>query len=91
MHTPRNLEYVLHNVTILAGLRHKLTFEMLRWTSAVRSLQGGMDDDRLRRRLGLSHMAWRRPCPSSSNWPKAHFCGPVHFSGHAHYEWARPL
>ena len=61
--TPRNLEYVLHNVTALAGLRHKVTFEMLRWTSAVRSFQDGMAEDRLRRRLGLSQMAWRQTLP----------------------------
>jgi integrase/recombinase XerD len=61
--TGRNLEYMLHALSTLAGLHTKLTFEMLRWTSAVNSYQSGMDPDRLRRRLGLSPIAWR------STWP----------------------
>lgn len=57
--TARNLEYVLHNLTLVAGLPEPLTFEMLRWTSALRSYRSGMDAERLRKRLGLSHIAWR--------------------------------
>lgn len=57
--TPRNLEYVLHNLTAVAGLMEPLTFEMLRWTSATRCYRAGMDPERLRKRLGLSRISWR--------------------------------
>jgi integrase/recombinase XerD len=56
--TARNLEYVLHKVSKLAGLRRNITFEMLRWTCAARDYRNGMDEDHLRRRLGLSEIAW---------------------------------
>jgi integrase/recombinase XerD len=61
--TPRNLEYVLHSVSTLAHVPHKLTFEMLRWTSAVTSFKAGMDKERLRKRLGLSQISWRETLP----------------------------
>jgi site-specific recombinase XerD len=61
--TPRNLEYVLHNISAVAGLRHPLTFEALRWTSAVHSFREGMDEERLRKRLGLSRISWRETLP----------------------------
>jgi len=57
--TGRNLEYVLHGISDLAGLETRLTFDMLRWTSATRALREGMDPERLRRKLGLSRIAWR--------------------------------
>ncbi len=56
--TARNLEYVLHKVSNLANLRRNITFEMLRWTCAARNYREGMDDERLRKRLGLSEVAW---------------------------------
>ncbi|MBC7238026.1 MAG: site-specific integrase [Chloroflexi bacterium] len=61
--TGRNLEYVLHNISDLARLGTRVTFEMLRWTSAVRSYKAGMDAERLRRRLGLSQIAWHGTWP----------------------------
>jgi site-specific recombinase XerD len=57
--TGRNLEYMLHSLSELARLNTKLTFEMLRWTSAVRAYKEGMDPERLRRRLGLARITWR--------------------------------
>jgi site-specific recombinase XerD len=57
--TARNLEYVLTDVAKQAGLPDGLSFEMLRWTCAVRDYKAGMDLDRLRRKLGLSQMSWR--------------------------------
>ena len=62
--TGRNLEYLLHTIATVAGLSFALTFEMLRWTSASRSLKAGMDADRLRRRLGLSRIAWQATWPT---------------------------
>ncbi len=61
--TARNLEYVLTNVARAAGLPHGLSFEMLRWTCAVRDHQARMDPDHLRRKLGLSQMSWRETRP----------------------------
>lgn len=57
--TPRNLEYVLTDVSELAGLPNQVSFEMLRWTSAQRDFRDGMDHDHLRKKLGLSKITWR--------------------------------
>jgi site-specific recombinase XerD len=61
--TARNLEYVLTNVAKQAYLPEGLSFEMLRWTCAVRDYQARMDPDRLRRKLGLSQMSWKETEP----------------------------
>lgn len=61
--TARNLEYMLHNLSTVVGLNHHLTFDELRWTSAVNHYRQGMGPDRLRRRLGLSKIAWREALP----------------------------
>jgi site-specific recombinase XerD len=61
--TARNLEYVLTNVAKVAGLAEGLSFEMLRWTCALRDHQARMDPDRLRRKLGLSQMSWKETEP----------------------------
>ncbi len=55
----RNLEYILAEVGQRAGLSKPLSFETLRWTAAVRDKRGGMPDETLRRKLGLSHITWR--------------------------------
>jgi len=57
--TPRNLEYVLADVSELAGLPDQVSFEMLRWTCAVRDFRDGMDHSHLRKKLGLSKITWR--------------------------------
>jgi site-specific recombinase XerD len=56
--TARNLEYVLRDTAQVAGLKDGVSFEMLRWTSAVRDFRSGMDPDRLRKKLGLSKISW---------------------------------
>jgi len=61
--TARNLEYVLTGVAKLAGLPDGLSFEMLRWTCAVRDYQARMEPNRLRRKLGLSQMSWLETLP----------------------------
>jgi integrase/recombinase XerD len=61
--TARNLEYVLSNVAKQAGLADGLSFEMLRWTCAVRDHRARMDRDHLRRKMGLSRMSWRETEP----------------------------
>ena len=57
--TARNLEYVLTDVGQQANLANGLSFEMLRMTCAVRDFKGGMDEETLRRKLGLSRIAWK--------------------------------
>ena len=61
--TARNLEYVLTHVARQAGLPDSLSFEMLRWTCAVRDYRARMDPERLRRKLGLSQMSWKETEP----------------------------
>ncbi len=57
--TARNLEYVLADVAQMADLPHGLSFEMLRWTSAVRDYKAKMSADRQRQKMGLSKASWR--------------------------------
>ena len=55
--TARNLEYVLRDASALAGLK-PVSFEMLRWTCAVRDYRNGMSAEHLRHKLGLSRITW---------------------------------
>ncbi len=57
--TPRNLEYVLADVSELAEMTDQVSFEMLRWTSALRDYRDGMDHEHLRKKMGLSKITWR--------------------------------
>ncbi len=56
--TARNLEYVLDNAATLAGIEN-ISFEMLRWTCAVRDYKAGTPSDKLRQKLGLSKISWQ--------------------------------
>ena len=55
----RNLEYVLSGVANQAEVSSGLSFEMLRWTCAVRDYKAGMSADKLRQKLGISKITWR--------------------------------
>ncbi len=57
--TPRNLEYVLEDVGQGGGLPMKISFEIMRWTSAVRDFRAGVEGDAIRDRLGLSEASWQ--------------------------------
>ncbi len=58
--TARNLEYILRDVGDEAGLeRGLLSFENLRWVSALRDLRSGVEPDDIRQKLGLSKVTWR--------------------------------
>ncbi|MBL8163771.1 MAG: site-specific integrase [Anaerolineae bacterium] len=57
--TARNLEYILTDVGEIAGIPTKLSFEMLRWTCAVRDIRAGLDEDFVRDKLGLSPVSWQ--------------------------------
>jgi integrase/recombinase XerD len=56
--TSRNLEYILTDLGKGAGVEAKISFEMLRWTCAVRDYVGGTDEERIREKLGLSDTSW---------------------------------
>jgi site-specific recombinase XerD len=58
--TARNLEYILSDVAEQTGLdKGLLSFENLRWASALRDYRGGVEPDHVRQRLGLSKVTWR--------------------------------
>jgi integrase/recombinase XerD len=58
--TARNLEYILSDIAEQAGIGQGISFEMLRWTSAVRDYRSGMKSKELRQKLGLSKVTWRQ-------------------------------
>lgn len=59
--TARNLEYVLHDIAIAGGIEPKglISFENLRWVSALRDMKAGVELDDIRQKLGLSKVSWR--------------------------------
>jgi len=57
--SPRRLEYLLEDIGEAAGLEKHLSFDMCRWTSALRDYQAGMDKDKIRQKLGISKIQWR--------------------------------
>ena len=58
--TARNLEYILRDVGDDAGLaRGLLSFENLRWFSALIDYKTGVEPDDIRQKLGLSKITWR--------------------------------
>jgi len=54
----RNLEYILRDAAEQAGNPGGISFEILRWTSAVRDYRAGLPLDTLRQKLGLSLVTW---------------------------------
>lgn len=56
--TTRNLEYILTEVGERAEVPFKLSFEVMRWTSAVRDYLNDTDDEIIREKLGLSKTSW---------------------------------
>ncbi|SRR5581483_1436883 len=57
--SPRRLEYLLEDIGEEAGLDKHLSFDMCRWTCALRDFQSGMDPDKLRQKMGVSKIQWR--------------------------------
>ncbi|MBN1934945.1 MAG: site-specific integrase [Anaerolineae bacterium] len=57
--TARNLEYVLTDVAEQAGVKKGVSFEMLRWTAIVRDYVNGVEETRLRQKLGISPITWQ--------------------------------
>jgi integrase/recombinase XerD len=56
--TARNLEYILTEIGEGAEIPFKLSFEVLRWTCAVRDHRLGMEERAIREKLGLSEPSW---------------------------------
>lgn len=57
--SPRRLEYLLEDISNEAGLEKHISFDMCRWTCALRDYQSGMEPDRIRQKLGISKIQWR--------------------------------
>jgi len=57
--SPRRLEYLLEDISEEAGLEKHLSFDMCRWTSALRDYQNGIEPDKIRQKLGVSKIQWR--------------------------------
>jgi len=56
--TDRNLNYILGRAVKAAGIKKRVTLQLLRDTFAVRQLKAGATPDALREKLGLSDEAW---------------------------------
>src|SRR6266513_3254608 len=56
--TDRNLNYILARSVKAAGIKKRVTLQLLRDTFAVRQLKAGVTPDALREKLGLSEEAW---------------------------------
>jgi integrase/recombinase XerD len=56
--TARNLEYVLEDLGDGAGIEPKISFEMMRWTCAVRDYLAAIDPEAIREKMGLSKISW---------------------------------
>jgi integrase/recombinase XerD len=57
--SPRRLEYLLEDIGTEASLNKHLSFDMCRWTCALRDYQSGMEADAIRQKLGVSKIQWR--------------------------------
>ena len=55
----RRLEYLLEAIGGEAGLTKHLSFDMCRWTCALRDYQSGIEPDKIRQKLGVSKIQWR--------------------------------
>lgn len=55
----RRLEYLLEDVTNAAKMDKHISFDMLRWTSALNDFSNGIAQDTIRQKLGVSKIQWR--------------------------------
>jgi integrase/recombinase XerD len=55
----RRLEYLLEDIGKEAGLDKQLSFEMCRWSSALEDWEAGVDQNKIRQKLGISKIQWR--------------------------------
>lgn len=57
--SPRRLEYLLEDLSDGAGLDKHLSFDMCRWTCALTDWNAGIDQNKIRQKLGISKVQWR--------------------------------
>lgn len=57
--TSRRLEYILEDITEAGGFENRISFDMLRWTSALMDLLDGVEPDKIRQKLGVSKIQFR--------------------------------
>ena len=57
--SPRRLEYLLEEIGGLAGLTKHLSFDMCRWSCALRDWRSDMEREAIRQKLGISKIQWR--------------------------------
>lgn len=57
--SPRRLEYILEDIGERAGIQKHLSFDMCRWTAALRDWQEGIEPETLRIKLGVSKIQFR--------------------------------
>ena len=55
----RMLEYVLEDLGTDAGIQKRVSFSMCRWTCAVQDWESGMEQNKIRQKLGISEVQWR--------------------------------
>ncbi|NLE83664.1 MAG: site-specific integrase [Chloroflexi bacterium] len=55
----RRLEYLLEDVTNAGKMDKHISFDMLRWTSSLNDLANGVEQDKIRQKLGISKIQWR--------------------------------
>lgn len=55
----RRLEYLLEDITNAGKMDKHISFDMLRWTSALNDLSNGKEQDKIRQKLGISKIQWR--------------------------------
>ena len=55
----RMLEYILEDLGKDAGIQKRVSFSMCRWTCAVQDWQAGVDQNKIRQKLGISEVQWR--------------------------------
>ncbi|MBG0770448.1 MAG: site-specific integrase [Anaerolineaceae bacterium] len=57
--TSRRLEYILEDITEAGAFENRISFDMLRWTSALMDLLDGVEPDKIRQKLGVSKIQFR--------------------------------
>ena len=57
--SPRRLEYLLEDLSEGAGLNKHISFDMCRWSCALRDWTSGVEHEKIRQKLGVSKIQWR--------------------------------
>jgi integrase/recombinase XerD len=55
----RMLEYILEDLGKDAGVKKRVSFQMCRWTCAVQDWREGIEQNKIRQKLGISEVQWR--------------------------------